>query len=242
MNNTRLTIIVAVDGLLALIAWALTTFAGVQLSLEAGLGAAAVLQISLLAVLPEDVYQRILRRSTNGAPPAAPLIVLLALGLLFALPSPAHATKLAVGLRCEEGQAWTSSVSSGCLHHDLEIDVLLGAQVVGVQITGELGRIVSAGDASLGIKFAYKPKAFAMPEAVGLFVIVAGNLIDVAGAVRDADLESMVPAIKGAFRGFLVAGLTALGFWYGGLGALLEIDDGVADWNAFVSSGFFLPI
>lgn len=163
--------------------------------------------------------------------------------LLFAIASPAFATNIAVGIRCERGYAFTSSVAGvgeidGCTHHDVELDVLLGAQVVGVLLTGQVGRIIAAGATpTLGVKLVYKPKAFALPEVIGAFVTLAGSLVDIAGAASMMMMDGV-----GRFEGWLVMGVTALGFWYAGIGPYLELRDGRTYVDLILSTGFAVPI
>lgn len=171
------------------------------------------------------VYQRVLKWA--GA------------ALLVLVPMTAEATDLAIGVRCQDGYTFTSSAAGiqidGCTHNDLELDVLIGGQIVGVLLTGEPGKLVSIGGASLGLKFVYQPKEFALPEAVGLFLTLTGSLINIAG-------EAMSDGVLGRFEGLAVFGITALGFWYGGAGPYVVIDGGRVYVDAVLSTGFTLPI
>lgn len=78
MNNTRVTIVLAVKGFMAMLAFVLAQF-GIELSVEAALGGTGVLELLALLLLPDDLWARIGRRIKKGGPPGALLLV-------FALP------------------------------------------------------------------------------------------------------------------------------------------------------------
>lgn len=150
------------------------------------------------------------------------------------VPNLAAATNLAINLRCQDG--WTSTTTPDlCLHHDLQLDVLIGGQVIGVKLSGEPGQIVEVGGASVGVKFVWKPAGFLLPEAIGLVLTAAGSLFNTAASV-------MSDGFDGRFEGVVLFGLTALGYWYGGVGPLFAVENKRWVVDGIVSTGFTLPL
>ena len=234
MNQTRLTIVIAVKGLIGLLAWLLMIFAGVELSIEAALGLAGALELVLLALLPEDVYQRIGRRLTNGSPPAV-LILLLCSSMLT---SPAaEASEARIPLTCTSTATILETsgevTEEACIDPTAWLDVVVGLHVLALQLTGER-QVVELGAApSLGILFAWRPKFWrATPLLLGVELVVSMTVID-----GDGELEHV--------EAWTVLSLNLLGWMAVGVGGRYGVAtrDDLEDFAHLVmTAGLRLPI
>lgn len=212
--------------------WALESWTGAKLDEAAAMlieGAVIYVWLEWLRPLVDALFARAIRWARGGAGPVA----LLLLGLWSAN---AEATDIAIGIRCEEGQTFTSSIAGseidGCLHHDVVLDVVIGAQVIGVQLTGGRPKVVSAGvSPSFGLKLVYQPKDFKLPEMIGGVLTLAGNLLDLAGRA----------ALTETFEGWLLGGITVLGFWSVSVGWRFVFAE-VNSADLVMTSGFTIPI
>ena len=133
--------------------------------------------------------------------------------------SVASATALKIELECQKQLVNTSSASATCIAEGEAsrwwIDIVVGVDVVGIQLTGDR-KVVQAGfGPSFGFKLAFKPWFdFPTPEAVAIELTISGSLLNIAGGTGGEDRFIMMTTIGPTFLGFLhfgIGGMFALG-------------------------------